>query len=83
MTDSLLRAPDTRPPSYSPAPPGAAESCKECAGRLIACYPGQQFHPMCDPNPQGWTPEQLTEWSYRIALRDGSVTKRAARGRRS
>ena len=83
MTDSLLRAPDGSPPSYTPAPPGSAERCEECSGRLIACYAGQQMHPMCDPNPPTWTPEQLTEWSHRIAVRTGSVTKSESRGRRS
>lgn len=43
-------------------PPGAAALCRRCGTRLMACYPGQQFHPSCDPAPPGWTPEQLARW---------------------
>jgi hypothetical protein len=64
-------------------PPGAASHCQECGERLIACYPGQQLHPTCDPHPETWTPEQLNYWSLRRAQRTGAISKRAARGVRS
>jgi hypothetical protein len=39
------------PPPLSPPPVAAASRCRGCGERLIAVYPGQQFHPTCDPAP--------------------------------
>lgn len=40
------------PPPPAPPPPSRAPShCRKCGYRLTAVYPGQQYHPTCDPAP--------------------------------
>lgn len=52
-------------------PPGAAALCAGCGGRLIACYPDQQLHPQCDPDPPVWTEQTLAAY---WAARDAQTT---------
>lgn len=61
--------------------------CRACGRRLILAYPGQGYHPLCDPDPPGWTDEQLAEWGARVAARKATEQEQAAgrpgAGRRS
>lgn len=41
-------------------------ACAACGHRLIPCYPNQTLHPLCDPDPPGWTDQQLKEWGRRV-----------------
>lgn len=48
--------------------------CRGCGCRLTAVYPGQELHPLCDPHPQGWTDDQIAEWTERAAARTRQET---------
>lgn len=43
--------------------------CRRCGTRVTAVYGDEQFHPLCDPNPRGWTLAQLDEWCAKAAAR--------------
>jgi hypothetical protein len=45
LAASPLPVPEVVPPLST------ASQCRKCGTRLIACYPGQQYHPTCDPAP--------------------------------
>lgn len=45
-------------------------TCRACGRPLIAAYPDQTLHPdPCDPDPCGWTDEQLAEWGAAVDAR--------------
>lgn len=53
-------------------------ACDRCNYRLTVVYPGQTLHPMCDPNPPGWTDAQLAEWGARLDARKARERVRGA-----